>query len=101
MEAAANQSLAAARNGDATAFDVANLLLHAGRNFSGALQMLERYVAQENTSEEGPVFQAHYLMGTLLEKQGKKKEAAQEFQAALKMASQYKPAKDALARVSR
>jgi tetratricopeptide (TPR) repeat protein len=101
METAASQSLAAARPGDVTEFDVANLLLHAGRNFAGAIQVLQRYLAQENPSEDGPVFQAHYLMGTLLEKQGRKKEAAQEFQAALRMASQYKPARDALARVSR
>jgi tetratricopeptide (TPR) repeat protein len=101
METALNQSLAAARNGDGTEFDAASLLLHAGRNFAGAIQILQRYVAQENPAEEGPVFQAHYLMGSLLEKEGRKKEAAQEFQAALKMASQYKPARDALARVSR
>jgi hypothetical protein len=37
----------------------------------------------------------------VLEKQGKKSEASLEFQAALKMASQYRPAQDALARVSR
>jgi tetratricopeptide (TPR) repeat protein len=96
-----NDMETAARAGDVTEFDVANLLLHAGRNFSGAIQILQRYIAQENPTEEGPLFQAHYLMGMLLEKQGRKKEATQEFQAALKLASQYKPARDALARVSR
>ena len=101
MEAAINQSLAAARPGDVTEFDSAALLLHSGRNFAGATQMLHHYVSQEDPSEDGPAFQAHYLLGILLEKQGKKKEAAAEFQAALEMASQYKPARDALARVSR
>ena len=101
MEAAVSQSLATAREGDVTEFDVAELLLHAGRNFPGAIQILRHYVSQEDPSEEGPAFQAHYLLGILLEKQGKKKEAAGEFQAALEIASQYKPARDALARVSR
>lgn len=101
METAANQSLATAREGDVTEFDVAELLLHGGRNFAGAIQALRHYVAQEDPSEEGPVFQAYYLMGVLLEKEGRKKEAAAAFQSALELASQYKPARDALARVSR
>lgn len=101
MEAAVSQSLTAARPGDVAEFDAASLLLHSGRNFAGAAQMLRQYAAQEDPSEDGPAFRAHYLLGILLEKQGKKKEAAAEFQAALDMASQYKPARDALARVSR
>lgn len=101
MEAALNQSLSVAREGDVAAFDAAALLLHSGRNFSGAVQMLRQYVSQPDPAEEGPAFQAHYLLGVLLEKQSRKKEAAVEFQAALALASQYRPARDALARVSR
>jgi tetratricopeptide (TPR) repeat protein len=101
MEQAANQSLATAHEGDVTEFDVAEMLLHSGRNFNGAIQALRHYVAQEDPGEEGPVFQAYYVLGTLLEKQGKQREAAAAFQSALNLASQYKPARDALARVSR
>ena len=101
MEAAVGQSLTAAKPGDVAEFDSASLLLHSGRNFAGAAQMLRHYVALDDPSEDGPAFQAHYLLGILLEKQGKKKEAAVEFRAALELASQYKPARDALARVSR
>ena len=101
MEAAVNQALTTARPGEVAEFDSAALLMHAGRNFAGAAQMLRHYVGQEHMSEDGPAFQARYLLGVLLEKQGKKKEAAAEFQAATEMASQYKPARDALARVSR
>ena len=71
------------------------------RNFAGAAQMLRHYVSEEDPSEDGPAFRAHYLLGVVLEKQGKKKEAAAEFQSALNMASEYRPAQDALARVSR
>ena len=101
MENAVNQSVTAARPGDAAEFDAAALLLHSGRNFAGVAQMLRHYLSQEDPSEDGPAFQAHYLLGILLEKQGKKKEAAAEFRAAVELASQYKPARDALARVSR
>jgi tetratricopeptide (TPR) repeat protein len=101
MEFAVNQSLATAHEGEVTEFDAASLLLHAGRNFPGAIQMLRRYVAQDDPTEDGPSFQAHYLLGILLEKQSRKKEAAAEFRATLNIASQYRPARDALARVSR
>jgi len=101
MEFAVNQSLATAREGEVTEFDAASLLLHTGRNFPGAIQMLRRYVARDEPAEEGPSFQAHYLLGILLEKQSRKKEAEAEFQTALNLASQYRPARDALARVSR
>lgn len=101
MESAVNQALNSAHPGDVTDFDAAALLLQTNRNYSGAIQMLRHYVSQEETSEDGPAFQAHYLLGLLLEKQNKKKEAAEEFQTALHLASQYKPARDALARVSR
>jgi tetratricopeptide (TPR) repeat protein len=101
METALNQAVASARAGDFTEYDAAALLLHTGRNYAGAAQMLRHYVSLEDPAEDGPAFRAHYLLGIVLEKQGKKNEASLEFQAALKMASQYHPAQDALARVSR
>ena len=101
MEDAIRHSMAAAQQGEPSEFDAAALLLHSGRNFAGAAQMLRHYVSEEDPSEDGPAFRAHYLLGVVLEKQGKKKEAAAEFQTALNMASEYRPAQDALARVSR
>jgi tetratricopeptide (TPR) repeat protein len=101
METAINQSLVTARPGDPSEFDSAALLLHAGRNYAGVTKILRHYVSQDDPSEDGPAFRAHYLLGVVLEKQGKKKEAAAEFETALRMASQYRPAQDALARVSR
>ena len=101
MEDAIRHSVAVAHAGESSEFDSAALLLHSGRNFAGATQILRHYVSQDDPSEDGPAFRAHYLLGVLLEKQGKKKEAAAEFQTALNMASEYRPAQDALARVSR
>jgi tetratricopeptide (TPR) repeat protein len=101
MEDAIRHSVAVAQAGDASEFDSASLLLHSGRNFAGAAQILRHYVSGEDPSEDGPAFRAYYLLGVVLEKQGKKKDAAAEFQTALNMASEYRPAQDALARVSR
>jgi tetratricopeptide (TPR) repeat protein len=101
MEDAIRHAIAAAQQGESSEFDAAALLVHSGRNFAGAAQILRHYVSEEDPSEDGPAFRAHYLLGVVLEKQGKKKEAAAEFQTALNMASQYRPAQDALARVSR
>lgn len=101
MEDAIRHSVSAAQQGEPSEFDAAALLLHSGRDFAGATQILRHYVSVEDSSEDGPAFRAHYLLGVLLEKQGKKKEAAAEFQTALNMASEYRPAQDALARVSR
>ena len=101
MEDAVRRAAGAVQQGEPSEFDAAALLVHSGRNFAGAAQMLRHYVSEEDPSEDGPAFRAHYLLGVLLEKLGKKKEAAAEFQTALNMASQYRPAQDALARVSR
>ncbi|MBZ5522352.1 MAG: tetratricopeptide repeat protein [Acidobacteriia bacterium] len=101
MESAVNRAVAAPAGNGISLFDGASLLLRDRRNFSGAIDMLHRYLALENQSEEGPAFVAHFLLGMLLEKQGDKQTAAKEYRAALAMASQYKKAQDALARVSR
>jgi len=96
MEAAINQSLAAARPGDVTEFDSAALLLHAGRNFTGATQMLRHYVSQQDASERGP-YSSFYLWESCW-KTGKKKESHHRVQGCRVLAPQYKPARDALAR---
>jgi tetratricopeptide (TPR) repeat protein len=101
MEDAIRRAVGAAHQGEPSEFDAAALLVHSGRNFAGAAQMLRHYVSEEDPSEDGPAFRAHYLLGVVLEKLGQKKEAASEFQTALNMASEYRPAQDALARVSR
>jgi cytochrome c-type biogenesis protein CcmH/NrfG len=101
MEDAVRRAVGTVQQGEPSEFDAAALLVHSGRDFAGAAQMLRHYVSEEETAEDGPPFRAHYLLGVVLEKQGKKKEAAAEFQTALNMASQYRPAQDALARVSR
>ena len=101
MEDAIRHAVATVQQGEPSEFDAAALLLHSGRDFAGATQILRHYVSEEDPAEDGPAFRAHYLLGVLLEKQGKQKEATTEFQTALNMASEYRPAQDALAHVSR
>lgn len=101
MEAAVSQAVAAPHQDGTPEYDGAFLFLRTGRNFAGAIQMLRRYLTGESHGEDGPAFRAHYMLGQLLEKQGDSKAAADEYRAALALAGQYRPAKDALARVSR
>jgi tetratricopeptide (TPR) repeat protein len=100
MEAAIDHLLTAAGHDGPPEYDAAFLLLRTGRNFPQAVQMLREYL-DNHTSEDGPAFRAHYLLGELMEKQGERGRAIEEFRAALALASQFRPARDALARISR
>ena len=80
--------------------DVAQNLFRTGRNSALAIQVLKRYLAS-GPVEQAPAFKAHYLLGMLLEKQGDKVGAAQEFRTSLSLARQYGLAQQALNRVAR
>lgn len=77
--------------------DGASMLLRTGRNYPLAVRLLRRYL--QSPVEAGPAFKAHSMLGQLLEKQGDRAGAAQEFRAALALAHTYAPAKEALHRV--
>ena len=79
--------------------DVAQILYRTNRNPALAIQLLKRYLAS-GPVEEAPAFKAHYLLGMLLEKQGDKAGAAQEYRASLSLARQFGSAKQALNRVA-
>jgi tetratricopeptide (TPR) repeat protein len=81
--------------------DGASLLLRASRDFPMAIRLLRRYIASSNTVEEAPVFKAHNLLGELLEKQGDRQAAAEEYRAALAMAHNFRQAQEGLKRVTR
>jgi tetratricopeptide (TPR) repeat protein len=79
--------------------EAAQMLDQAGRDLNGALRLLRTYIAAPQHSEDAPVFQAHYLMGGILEKLGDKRGAAGQYHAALSLASEFAPAQSALKRV--
>lgn len=73
------------------------ILARAGRDHATAIRLLRRYLTAP--VEEGPAFKAHDQLGQLLEKQGDRKGAAEEFRAALALARGYSRAQEDLARV--
>lgn len=101
MESAINTSLGARLDTGIALFDAGSLLLQSGRNFPAAIQIFRQYLSLDKFAEDGPAFQAHYRLGMSFEKQKDAQNAAREYRAALALASQYHPAQDALARVSR
>jgi len=100
MEQAIHKAAAAEKNPvrSSALFDGASLLLRAGRIPQAAL-FLKRYLSSQQKVEDAPVFQAHYMLGQILEKQGDRAGAAREYQAALDLARDYREAREALARV--
>lgn len=80
-------------------FEGASQLFRAGRNFPLAGSLLRNYIAEKNHAADAPVFQAHFLLGQILEKQGNREGARAEYQASLGLASDYKRAQDALKRL--
>lgn len=81
--------------------DAAHMLFRTGNDYPLAIRLVRRYLSSGTTVEEYPVFKAHYLLGQLLEKQGDASGAAGEYRQALALASNFRPAQDALKRVTR
>lgn len=79
--------------------EAAGILNRAQRNYPFAIELLHRYLAA-GPVEAAPAFKAHYLLGTLLEKQGDKAGAAQEYRASLSLVRNYGLAQEALNRVA-
>ena len=100
MEDAINHAVAAPKDHPEVLVESADMLIKAGRNFPLATQLLRRYLDSSSKSEDAPAFRAYYLLGTVLEKQGDKKSAAEQYSKALALAKSYSPARDALNRVS-
>ena len=77
--------------------DGASLLLRTGRDYALAVRLLRRYLP--SPVEDGPAFKAHDYLGQLLEKQGDRGAAAQEYRAALALSRTYARAQEDLKRV--
>jgi len=79
----------------------AEIMLRTGRSLPAASQFARRYLESNAPTEKSPLFKAHYVLGTILEKQGDTKGAADEYRAALNLASGFSAAQQALKRVSK
>ncbi len=80
--------------------DAAEVLIRTGRDLPTAVQLLRRYISSNASAEDDPLFKAHYVLGTVLEQQGDKAAAAQEYRAALGLAKEYSVAQTALRRLN-
>jgi len=80
--------------------DGGSILLRTGHNYALGIELVRKYLSGP-TVEEGPAFKAHYILGQLLEKQGDRPAAAQQYRAALALAREYTRAQEALKRVER
>ncbi|MGA2457213.1 MAG: tetratricopeptide repeat protein [Terriglobales bacterium] len=79
--------------------EASEILYRTGRSFPFATELLRRYLAA-GPVEAAPAFKTHYLLGMLLEKQGDKAGAAQEYRASLSLARNFGMAQRALNRVA-
>jgi tetratricopeptide (TPR) repeat protein len=80
-------------------FDAGSVLLMGSRDYSSAIDYLQKYLSSGALVESAPAFRAHYLMGQLQEKMGNNGAAVSEYQASLALASGFLPAQKALSRV--
>jgi tetratricopeptide (TPR) repeat protein len=81
--------------------DAAEILIHSDRNLPEAVRLLRAYLDSSAQVEQAPAFKAHFLLGTAIERQGDKQNAAAEYRSALDLAREFQPAQEALRRVNR
>ena len=81
--------------------EAAQVLISARRNLPGAAELLRRYLNSPATVADAPVFKAHYLLGTVLEKQGDREGAVEQYRTALSLAKSFSQAQNALNRLTR
>src|ERR1700722_745758 len=79
--------------------DAATVLLRAARDYPLAERLLRRYLS--TPVEEAPAFEAHDVLGHVLEREGNRRAAADEYRAALTLAHGYGRAQEDLRRGER
>jgi tetratricopeptide (TPR) repeat protein len=97
MEEMLRKLESAALDHPASLMDGAGMLLRTGRDLPLAVRLLRRYLS--SPVEEGPAFRAHDLLGQVIEKQGDRAAAADEYRAALALNHNYARAREDLKRV--
>jgi tetratricopeptide (TPR) repeat protein len=80
-------------------YEAANALLESGVELERGKTYLHKYLAQEPEGEEPDAAHAHWLLGLILEKQGRSGEAVSELEAAVQMNPRFKAAGEDLKRV--
>jgi TolA-binding protein len=99
MQKAIAQALSQPNKSAEVYYNAASELFQAGRDFASAVQYLKKYLDSGAMVEDAPAFRAHYLLGQVYEKSGKKSDAVAEYKASLSLASGFAPASKALGRI--
>jgi len=81
-------------------FRLGQLSVLGNTNLPHGEEMLRKYLAYTPKSDEPPLARAHYWLGQIFEKQGKKAEAKASFATSLKLNPNQKDVAEALKRVS-
>jgi tetratricopeptide (TPR) repeat protein len=81
-------------------FQIGQVAARAGNNFARGEEALKKYLAYRPKDDEPSAARAHYWLGALYEKQGKKSEAKASYSASLKINPNQEDAADAMKRVS-
>jgi hypothetical protein len=79
--------------------DGGSVLLRSGHDYALGVRLLRRCLSAP-PAETAPAFKVHYLLGQLLEKQGDRQAAAEEYRASLELAHDFSRAQEALKRVA-
>ncbi len=93
--AAARRAVTQDRELDANVVEAASTLGDVHQT-AQAVDVLRRYLAHGQQSDQAPAFRVHTLLGELLLKQGDPGSARKEFQQALALAADYAPARKGL-----
>jgi tetratricopeptide (TPR) repeat protein len=72
----------------------------SGANLARGEEALKKYLATTPKENEPPLANAHYWLGMVYEKQGRKAEAKQQYETSLKINPALKQSTEALKRVS-
>ena len=81
-------------------FQIGHMAAINGNDYARGEQSLQKYLAYTPKNDEPSVARAHYWLGQIYEKQGKKNEAKAAYNASLKLNPTQKDVQEALKRVS-
>ena len=99
MQKAIAQAIAPPNKNAEVYYNAASELFQSVKDLPSAVQYLKKYLDSAAMVEDAPAFRAHYLLGQVYEKIGKKPDAVAEYKASLSLASGFAPASKALGRL--
>ncbi|HZY63912.1 MAG TPA: tetratricopeptide repeat protein [Edaphobacter sp.] len=90
------QAIAADRRKDASLVDAASILTAMNRSPQTAEKALREYLSSPARSDDAPAFKVYKQLGDLLSHRGDSTQAQREYAAAVRLASNYVPARKAI-----